>query len=192
MFMARTSSLVRLAIELLRPLGLDQLTPARIAEVVNHQLCQNNEDISFVTLFLGLLDTRTGLLSYTDAGHPAPHLLQASGDVVQLDCKMDTPLGIRSQATYRTNSIGLAMGDALVVVSDGVEEAQNAEAAFYTIERLNADLRAAVAASPQDLVRLVRDNVNAFTGSAPKADDVTVLALRWEPRRAEAMSRNRA
>ncbi len=186
MFMARTSSLVRLAIELLRPSGADQLTPARIAEVVNRQLCQNNHDMTFVTLFLGLLDTRTGTLAYTNAGHPAPHLLQASGDVVQVTCETDVALGVRSKAQYRTNSIRLAMGDAMVVVSDGVDEAQNAEGAFYTIERLNADLRGAVAASAEDLVRLVTDNVNAFTGSAPKADDVTALALRWDPRRAEA------
>jgi sigma-B regulation protein RsbU (phosphoserine phosphatase) len=185
MFMARTSSLVRLATELLRPLGMDQLTPARIAEVVNYQLCQNNEDMNFVTLFLGLLDIRTGMLVYTDAGHPAPHVMQASGDVVQVECNLDLPLGVSRKAKYRTNSIGLAMGDAMVVVSDGVEEAQNAEGAFYTIRRLDADLRGAVAATPQDLVRLITNNVNAFTGSAPRADDVTVLALRWDPRRAE-------
>ena len=90
------------------------------------------------------------------------------------------------KAQYQTNSIRLAMGDALFVVSDGVDEAQNAEGAFYTIKRLTADLRGAVAASAEDLVRLVTDNVNAFTGSVPKADDVTALALRWHPRRAEA------
>ena len=82
----------------------------------------------------------------------------------------------------------------MFVVSDGVDEAQNAEGAFYTNERLRADLRGAVTAGAKDLVRLVTDNVNAFTGSAPKADDVTALALRWRPGRAEATSQreNRA
>ena len=103
-----------------------------------------------------------------------------------MESKSDLPLGIRSNVGYQTNSIRLGVGDAMFVVSNGVDEAQNAEGTFYTIERLNADLRVAVKATAKDLVRLVTDNVNAFTGSAPKADDVTALALRWHPRQPEA------
>jgi phosphoserine phosphatase RsbU/P len=62
-----------------------------------------------------------------------------------------------------------------------VIEAMNAEGSLYTIDRLDADLRSAVNGSAVDLVRAVTDNVRAFAGSAPKADDVTVLALRWRP-----------
>jgi phosphoserine phosphatase RsbU/P len=192
MFMARTSSLVRLAIELLRPSDVDLLTPSRIAEVVNRQLCQYNQDMNFVTLFLGLLDARTGVLAYTNAGHPAPHLLRAAGDVVQIGGKLGTPLGVHSNAGYQTNTIVLQARDAMVVVSDGVDEAQNAQGEFYTTERLNADLRGAATASAEQLVRFVTDNVNAFTGSAPKADDVTVLALRWHPKWAEATPEQRS
>jgi serine phosphatase RsbU (regulator of sigma subunit) len=75
----------------------------------------------------------------------------------------------------------LKPGDATFVATDGVIEAMNAEGGLYTLDRLNTDLRAAVNASAVDLVRIVTDNVHAFTGSAPKADDVTALALRWRP-----------
>jgi sigma-B regulation protein RsbU (phosphoserine phosphatase) len=181
MFMARTRSLVRLAIELTRKMGVDQLTPARIAEAVNRELCQNNDDRMFVTLFLGLLDTRTGKLDCTNAGHPVPHVLRASGDIAQMDCKPEMPLGVRSKTEYQTSTLSIQAGDAVFVVSDGVVEAMNSEGELYTLERLNADLRGAVGASATELVRKVTDNVNAFTGSAPKADDVTALALRWLP-----------
>jgi phosphoserine phosphatase RsbU/P len=67
------------------------------------------------------------------------------------------------------------------VVSDGVFEAMNAEGALYTQERLDADLRSGIEAPVTELVQKVTQNVQAFTGSAPNADDVTALALRWRP-----------
>jgi sigma-B regulation protein RsbU (phosphoserine phosphatase) len=135
----------------------------------------------FVTLFLGLLDTRTGALTYTNAGHPAPHILRAAGEIEQIEGTLDVPLGVRSKATYRTSTVTLLRGDAVLVVSDGVVEATNAEGDFYTIERMNSVLRGAGKASAADLVRAVTDHVRDFAGSAPKADDVTALAIRWLP-----------
>ena len=183
MFMARTRSLVRLAIELSLKIGVEPLIPGQIAEAVNHELCQNNDDRMFVTLFLGLLDTGSGMLACTNAGHPLPHLLKSSGDIELMECKPEIPLGVRSKSSYSTVTIPIGPGDAVFVVSDGVVEAMNAEGELYTLERLNADLSAAAGTSAEELVRKVADNVNAFTGTAPKADDVTALAMRWRPAR---------
>ena len=181
MFMARTRSLVRMAVALWQKTGDGEITPGLIAEAVNRELCQNNDDRMFVTLFLGLLDTQPGTLTYTNAGHPVPHILRASGEIEQVHASPDMPLGVRGKTTYRTGIAMLKPGDATFVATDGVIEAMNAEGGLYTLDRLNTDLRAAVNASAVDLVRIVTDNVHAFTGSAPKADDVTALALRWRP-----------
>ena len=181
MFMARTRSLVRMAIDLTQQSGSEVLTPAFIAGAVNRELCQNNDDCMFVTVFLGLLDTTTGLLAYTNAGHPAPHVLHASGQLEQIGGKLDVPLGVRSKVEFHNEIVSLQPGDTVFVVSDGVVEAINTEGAFYTLDRLNAVLQGASGSGAGELVRNVVDGVNAFTGSAPKADDVTVLALRWRP-----------
>ncbi len=183
MFMARTRSLVRMAIELSLRMSTAPLVPAQIAEAVNRELCQNNDDRMFVTLFLGLLDTRTGELTCINAGHPQPHLLRASGEIAVMQCKPEIPLGVRSKSSYQTVTIALGPGDGVFVVSDGVVEAMNAEGELYGIERLDADLADAAGTSAADLVRKVANNVNTFTGSAPKADDVTALAMRWRPAR---------
>jgi sigma-B regulation protein RsbU (phosphoserine phosphatase) len=183
MFMARTRSLVRMAIELWQQAG-DLITPTRVAEAVNRELCQNNEDRMFVTVFLGLLDTQSGVLAYCNAGHPLPHVLRACGELQQIDGKPELPLGVRNNAAYQTDTVALTPGDAVFVVSDGVFEAMNADGALYTQERLDADLRSGIKASVMELVQKVMQNVQTFTGSAPKADDVTALALRWRPVRA--------
>lgn len=183
MFMARTRSLVRLAIELSLKMSGEPLIPAKIAEAVNRELCQNNDDRMFVTLFLGLLDIRNGVLACTNAGHPLPHRLKASGEVALIECKAEIPLGVRAKSTYQTITIPIEADDAVFVFSDGVVEAMNAAGELYSIERLTADLAGATGAGAEELVRKVVNAVNAFTGTAPKADDVTALALRWRPAR---------
>ncbi len=179
MFMARTRSLARMAIDLWRQWSNEPITPAHIAEAVNRELYQNNNDRMFVTLFLGLLDTRDGSVAYVNAGHPLPHLLLASGDIDQLAGPPDMPLGVRPGTPYRTRTASLKHGDAILVVTDGVIEAMHTQGALYGADRLEAVLRADARAAPADIVSMVIDDVHAFAGMAPKADDVTVLALRW-------------
>ena len=181
MFMARTRSLVRMAAALWSKNSDVQMTPGNVSEAVNRELCQNNEDRMFVTVFLGLLDTRTGTMAYTNAGHPPPLLLRA-GTVERVEATPDMPLGVRSKTAYRTGALTLQPNDALFVVTDGVIEAANLEGGFYTLERLSDDLQAIAHAPAAELVATITDKVHAFAGAAPKADDVTMLALRWRPR----------
>ena len=165
-----------------RKAGDAQMVPELIAEAVNRELYQNNDDRMFVTLFLGLLETRTGALGYINAGHPVPHILRATGEIEHVVASPDMPLGVRSKTAYRTGTLTLQPGDAIFVATDGVIEAMNAEGSLYTIDRLDADLRSAVNGSALEIGSDGdADHVRAFAGSAPKADDVTVLALRWRP-----------
>jgi len=179
MFMARTRSLVRMAVEYSYNLRVEEILPARIAEAVNRELYQNNPERMFVTLFLGFLDIRTGALHYINAGHPAPHLLRGTNDIKGLDGKPEMPLGVRPNTVYQGRAAMLHPGDAVVVYTDGVTEAMNISEELYTTERLNSHLHTARKGTPEEIVRAVKDHVDAFTGLATKADDVTLLALRW-------------
>jgi phosphoserine phosphatase RsbU/P len=152
-----------------------------LAEAVNRELCQNNDDRMFVTMFLGLIDTRTGVVLFINAGHPPPHLLSAKGETTQIDAKPAMPLGVRRNAQFQTRKLAIQPGDALFVCSDGVFEALNDRGDLFSIERLSGLLRGANAAEPLEMVRVIKEAVDAFTGSAPRTDDVTALALRWQP-----------
>jgi phosphoserine phosphatase RsbU/P len=181
MFMARTRSLVRMTVELWRLWRTDEVRPAQLAEAVNRELCQNNNERMFVTVFLGLFDTQTGILSFINAGHPAPHLLRTGGPAAQIEAKPGLPLGVRANAKYETRTLALQPGDAMFVCSDGVFEALNEKGDLFSIERLNKELSNTDGADPVEIVRIVKNAVDVFTGTAPKADDVTALALRWWP-----------
>jgi sigma-B regulation protein RsbU (phosphoserine phosphatase) len=181
MFMARTRSLVRMATELWRRLSAESITPARVAEVVSRELCQNNRDRMFVTLFLGFLDTKSGVLTYVSAGHLGPCLLRAAGGIDRVDGKPEVPLAVRADAAYRDRTVTLLPEDTVFVFTDGVIEAMNLAEELYGNDRLAADLRAVSKLTPEEIVRAVKVHVDAFRGEAPKADDVTMLALRWQP-----------
>ena len=151
MFMARARSLVRMAVENSRNDCAENISPAPIAEAVNRELCRNNPEHMFVTLFIGLLDTRIGALAYINAGHPAPGLLRATGAVERLDGKPELPLGVRPNTAYQCRAATLHPGDAVVVHTDGVTEAMNSSEELYTAERLDADLPRCATGRPKRL-----------------------------------------
>jgi phosphoserine phosphatase RsbU/P len=184
MFMARTRSLVRMAAQLWRKTSADQITPLRIIEPVNHELCQNNRDRMFVTLFFGILDTKSGVLTYVNAGHLAPWVLHACGSIGAVSNKPAMPLAVRAGAAYEEQTATLLPDDTLFVFSDGVIEAMNAADQFYGNERLQADLCVARELTPKEIVYAIKAKVDDFTGEALQSDDVTMLALRWQPARA--------
>jgi sigma-B regulation protein RsbU (phosphoserine phosphatase) len=179
MFMARTRSLVRLAVELWKH-STEPFTPARVAEAVNNELRQNNDARMFVTVLLGLLDARTGLITYINAGHPPPYRLNRDG-VERYDDRVDAPLGVRSKATYQNRTLVLQPGDALFVVSDGVLEASDTAGELFGAGRLVSALNELRTLHPDAVVGGVTKAVHGFTGLAPQADDITALALRWLP-----------
>jgi phosphoserine phosphatase RsbU/P len=182
MFMARTRSLVRMAVvELLPRLPEAERTPAHIAQAVNRELCQDNRERMFVTLFLGFFEPLTGAVTYLNAGHPPPYLLGRSGTLEKVTSKPQVPLALRPAAQYRNDTTFLAPGDALFVCTDGVVEATNGAGELYSAERLEAQLRASVNEEPEAMVRTIKFQVDAFSGDTPKADDVTILAVRRQP-----------
>jgi sigma-B regulation protein RsbU (phosphoserine phosphatase) len=182
MFMARTRSLVRMAVNLRGELVPGAVpSPASIAATVNRELNQNNDERMFVSLFLGFLDTASGAMSYMNAGHPLPVVVAGSGQLTELKSEPEVPLGVKPDAQYHDRDVKLGPADTLFVYSDGVSEATNAAGEFFGLERLVGALAGAQNLAPVDLIAAVKAEMDRFAGSAPKADDVTMLALRWSP-----------
>jgi phosphoserine phosphatase RsbU/P len=180
MFMARTRSLVRMAVELSRRFGQTVAEPAVLAEVVNWELCQNNRDCMFVTIFLGFLDMTSGVLTYVNAGHPGPYILRTAGMIEHVAEGSNLPIAVRASASYQDQTITLRCKDVIFVFTDGVTEAINASNEFYGKDRLEADLRDVMKLAPREIVHAIKHQVDVFTGEGLKADDMAILTLRWD------------
>ena len=153
--------------------------PAKILKAVNKQIGANNDTDMFVTLWLGILDISTGLLSAANAGHEYPCLMHKNRDFILLKDPHGLVLGVMDKTEYRSYEIQLVPGDTVFLYTDGVTEAVNTKNEEFGLERmvdaLNLELEAPVA----KLVDNVRGAINAFVGDAPQADDITMMVLRY-------------
>lgn len=177
LFMARTRSLLRAGALQFQAIAGRPPKPSELAALLNEELCKNNDDCMFMTLIAGLLDLSTGAFAYVNAGHLPPLLLRASG-AREVDSTVDPPLGVAEGVIYRDNVIQLAMEDALVFITDGLSEMEDADQNMYSAARLLKDLTEVPGSSASTIAGHLVACVFAHADAAPQFDDVTVLALR--------------
>jgi sigma-B regulation protein RsbU (phosphoserine phosphatase) len=155
---------------------------ARVLAEVNRGLCADNEAAMFTTLAAGTLELDTGELGCALGGHEAPVLIPASGEPARLVQVDGGPaLGLRAEASFPTIRLTLRRGDALVLYTDGVTEAEAEKGGFFTVERLLGLLSGGEPLSATAIAERVLGAVREFAGQAPQSDDITVLALRYRP-----------
>lgn len=164
---------------LIRATAMRGLSPDECLAFVNDTLSAESTGSMFVTCFYGVLDTRTGLLEFCNAGHNPPMLLHGNGHVEPTELAGGFMLGAFAGAAYRAGQLQLGPGDTLVLFTDGVTEATDVADEQYGDERLAACLAQHVGASAEDLVRAVVGDVLQFAAGAPPFDDTTVLAITW-------------
>ncbi len=178
LFMARTKSLIRLAAELTHGADNSRAGSADIVARVNRELCQNNPEMMFVTLFVGMLHTGTGELQFCNAAHNLPYRL-LGGSVEALDGPKGLALGIKADALYMPGRMSMARGEMIYLYTDGVTEAINDGEELFAEARLEAVLRTVAQQSSADVVKSVAAAISNFVAAAPQADDITAMAIRW-------------
>jgi sigma-B regulation protein RsbU (phosphoserine phosphatase) len=144
-------------------------------------LCDNNETAMFVTLFYGVLEISTGVLRYANGGHNPPYVVRATGALEALQTEAGPILGVLEGATYEECTVTLQRHDAVFLFTDGVTEAEADGQGFFGEARLCDVLRGCGGATAQAMVTSVVGAVHAFTGAAPQSDDITALAMRYQP-----------
>ena len=145
---------------------------------VNRILRKDNTSFMFATCFYGILNTETGELCYSNAGHNPPYRIGPGGLVEQLEEKGGTPLGMFPWKQYEAGSVQLNPGDALFLYTDGVPEAINLEVEDFTDKRMLEVLGEAAELPSHEIIDMVNSRLMAFTAGAPQSDDITMVAVR--------------
>jgi serine phosphatase RsbU (regulator of sigma subunit) len=145
---------------------------------MNRYACTNSQDgLRFTTAFVGEFDPGTRKLTYVNAGHNEPIVLRKAGAVERL-CAGGLPLGILGDAVYESDAVTVDSGDWLVIFTDGLVEAVNAQDEEYGEPRLFEALKLNVNTTPSVMLQRVMTLLDAFVGVTPQHDDVTCLLLR--------------
>jgi sigma-B regulation protein RsbU (phosphoserine phosphatase) len=155
--------------------------PGEILERANKTLAADNEKCMFITVFCAILDTQTGDLLTASAGHNPP-VLMAAGAAPRLFTEVPRGfvVGPLEDSRYQTFTTKLGKGDRILLYTDGVTEAIDPEGALYGESRLLELATKRASATAQELVDGLRDDVNRFARGAAQADDITILALRYD------------
>jgi sigma-B regulation protein RsbU (phosphoserine phosphatase) len=156
--------------------------PAHIMARLNDQLCSENEQMMFVTVFFGLLELATGKLDYVNAGHNPPALRRADGTVSLLPSGQNTALAVIDGLDYVPGQLTLANGDLLLLYTDGVTEAANARDQLFGEARMLDIVQAHQPGQPSQtsLTQAVLQQIRVFEAGAAQADDITCVSVLYK------------
>ncbi len=157
-------------------------SPSDVFNIVNNQLCENNEVGMFVTAFMGRLDLETGSLTYANAGHNYPLLYKEQQGFDWLKSKPGLVLAGMEGFNYKSHEIMLTPGDRLFLYTDGVTEALNQENELYSDARLLEILnkKGVTKLTLAELLDYIKKDITLFSSGAEQSDDITMLALEYK------------
>lgn len=157
--------------------ALMERSPARILELVNNQLCSNNQVDMFVTAWLGILTMSEGKFVAASAGHEYPYIKNGRRFEMMKD-KHGFVLGGMEDSKYTDYEFTLGKGDALFIYTDGLPEATNSDNEMFGNDRILEHLNAVSEGIPELIIDHMKKTVKGFVGNAQQFDDLTMLALK--------------
>ena len=149
---------------------------AGIVETLNRNLGEVYKGGDFVTMFVGILDLKTGFLDYCNAGHEAPLVAGRP-----LDVKRNLPVGALSDWNYEGQQTQLKSGDMLFLYTDGLSEAKNSTGELLGRKRVQQIVSEHAIDTARQLVGVLEAEERYHAGDAEQNDDITMLAIRWQP-----------
>ncbi len=173
LFMMSSKSLVR-------NYAMAGQSPASVLTAVNRQTCENNQEDMFVTVWLGILDLRSGHLTAANAGHEYPILRQPDGPFELFMDPHSFVIGGLKEAVYKDYELDLKPGSKLFLYTDGVPEATDNYKELFGINRMLSALNKAPEASPEAILQNVRSAVNLFVRDSEQFDDLTMLCIEYK------------
>ena len=152
--------------------------PGDVLGEVNDQLCEENDAEMFVTVLYAVYDPQTKTLTYSNGGHDSPLIIHADGSSTLLPLTRGIALGVMPGLTYNQQSVTLEPGDTVILYTDGVTEAMNAEGEQYGLDDLREIFASTPPGSSEGANKSVFDAVHRFAQDTPQSDDITCLVMR--------------
>lgn len=162
---------------MIKDYALTRDSTSEIFTAVNARLCENNDEGMFATAWIGILDTRTMTLQYTNAGHNYPMLLRKGQSCEDMRKVHGLFLGGMEFTQYRQGELQLEPGDRLLLYTDGVVEAHNQKDELYGEDRLKAVLESTRDCPGDQVLARVFEDVSAYATGVPQFDDITMVVL---------------
>jgi len=154
-------------------------TPSEILRISNDLIIRDSDSAMFVTSWFLSYDRGGRVLTYSNAGHNPPIIIRAADGSMERLCTKGKPLGVLEGETYTDNQISISQGDTLILFTDGIVEANNANNDEFGEERFVETLQGAPSATPKEIADRITRAVSEFAGDAPQFDDMTLFIIQF-------------
>lgn len=172
LFMAQTT-------RLFRTLAAQLMMPSEMATRMNAALSENNDQGMFVTMFIGLVDLKTGRMDFCNCGHNPP-VVGAGSNVRFLEMEPNAPIGLWPELEFQGEVFDDIRNIPFFFYTDGLNEAENLSNDQFTEERMMAILQNGNFGSAKAVVNFMRNEVEKFRNGANPNDDLTMLCLKLD------------
>ncbi|HBX50407.1 MAG TPA: fused response regulator/phosphatase [Bacteroidales bacterium] len=153
---------------------------AEVAKKINRTLATDNSSLMFVTTFICILDLKTGDVDYVDGGHEQPIILRAGNEIEVLKKVTNLPMAIDPDFPYVVSTFHLNPGDAILLYTDGLEDALNIESKRYTIKPSIEVLKSIPAnETPMNINNALLAKIKEYIGDVNQFDDITLITVRF-------------
>ena len=159
------------------------LSPGQALELFNRQICANNREGLFITLWVGVLDLTSGRVVAANAGHEYPVLKRPGEDFELVKDKHGFVVGGMDGMKYRDYELQLDPGAKLFLYTDGVPETMNGNGTLFSTRRMVQVLRQAQDGTPEEILKAVETAVSDFAADTPQFDDLTMLCIHYRGRK---------
>ena len=162
---------------LLKGAAISNSDPGQALREVNDLLYEENETMMFVTVLYSIYDPATGKLTYSNGGHDPPLLVRPDGTSELLPLTHGIALGVTPDVEFSNHIVQLNPGDSVVLYTDGVTEAMNANGEQFGVERIHEVFAGSPPKNSEQAAQAMFEAVRTFVGDAPQFDDITCLVL---------------
>jgi sigma-B regulation protein RsbU (phosphoserine phosphatase) len=153
--------------------------PDEILTRLNNELAQENESCMFVTIFCGIMNTKTGEVLYSSAGHNPPLIMRHGQKAAYLDTSGGVAVGAAEDLSFKTEKLVLNPGECLFMYTDGVTEAVNLKDELFTETRLQNDVSTLRDKPVKDIVSDLMERIEDFSQGAAQTDDITMMIVKY-------------
>lgn len=164
---------------LLRALGQKTKSPLQCFQQLNELILLENDSSMFVTAFYGIYDTKSHVITYCNAGHNPPYLIDSNGNPRQIARSEGIALGVaKDNSFFEQKELQLNPHDTFLLYTDGVTEAMNTQGELFQECRLEELLKSSYQLPLKELLDKIVIDLKHFAGDREQSDDITLLALR--------------
>lgn len=161
-----------------RTLSANEDQPHRIVKAMNTTMVGRNDSMMFATLFVGVINLKTGELRYCNAGHDSPVIVsEQSYELLPVDTNV--PIGIVPDWTYTQQQTTIQSGSTIFLYTDGLTEAEEKDLKLFGEKRMLETIEAGKTSDPETIINNMTNAIRLYVGDAEQSDDLTMLAIRY-------------